>query len=171
MMKEKVRKEWKQYLFEEGKEYTLEEAIQKVKDAVMFLKSRNMRISENMFLDAKKYELEFRLSEESKNKYIKEFLEEGYTKESSITIVKVMDVIYHTFDVTEDKAFEMAKYAANNRLTLVQTIKDKLYVDFEEMEEFTNTVFSEIVNYFLSRTVKCGEDLIEIINEILSTLE
>ena len=82
-----------------------------------------------------------------------------------------MDVIYHTFDVTEDKAFEMAKYAANNRLTLVQTIKDKLYVDFEEMEEFTNTVFSEIVNYFLSRTVKCGEDLIEIINEILSTLE
>ena len=123
MATQTVRTEWKQYLFDEGKDYTLNEAIQKVTDAVMFLKSKNMRINENLFVDTAKFDAEFRLSESKKDEYIQIFMNEGYAKEDCKTIVKVMDAIYHTFDITENRAFEVTKYAANNRLNLHRLLR------------------------------------------------
>ena len=171
MTTQTVRTEWKQYLFDEGKDYTLNEAIQKVTDAVMFLKSKNMRITENLFVDTAKFDAEFRLSESKKDEYIQIFMNEGYAKEDCKTIVKVMDAIYHTFDITENRAFEVTKYAANNRLTLTQAVKDKLNVDFREMGEFVDTVLPKLLDYFVSKTVKYGKELLEIIKDVLDSVE
>lgn len=50
-------------------------------------------------------------------------------------------------------------------------VKDKLNVDFREMGEFVDTVLPKLLDYFLSKTVKCGKELIEIIKDILDSVE
>jgi len=170
-MSRELRAEWKEYLFEEGKDYTLEEAIEKFVTVVMFLKDKGVRVTEQMFLDMPQFDKEFRLSDVDKATYIKIFSAEGYAPDDSAKIVKVMDVIYHTFDVSMNKAYEMIKYAANNRLTITQTVKDKLNVDFEEIGEYIDTVLPEILKYFLNRTLEYGRELNEMINEVFTSLE
>ena len=170
-MSKTVRKEWEQYLFEAGKDYTLEEAISKAINATMFLKNKGIRITKNMFLDSEQYGLDFRLSESEKTAYAQKFNEEGYAPHHCEAIVKVMDVIYHTFDITMDKAYEVTQYTTDNHLTLTQAIFDKFNVDFNEIEEFINTVLPEILQYFINKTVKYGRELNEIINEVISSLE
>ena len=170
-MSKAIRKEWEQFLFDERRYYALNEAIEKVKNAVMFLKKKSIRITESFFLDTEQYDLDFRLSESEKELYIREFVKEGYAINDCATIVNVMDVIYHTFAVTKEIAFDMARYSANNHLTLTRTIYDKLNVDFDEIVEFVNIVFPEILKYFIKKTRKKGRELSEIINEMLSSLE
>lgn len=170
-MSKKVRKEWEQYLFEAGKDYTLEEAKGKAINATMFLKNKGMRISENLFLNHEQYGLDYRLSETEKVAYARKFNEEGYAPDDCETIVKVMDAIYHAFDITKDKAYEVSLYAANNHLTLTQAIFDKFNVDFNEVEEFIDTVLPEILKYFVGRTRKYGKELAAIIDEVISSLE
>ena len=65
----------------------------------------------------------------------------------------------------------MTKYAANNRLTITQTVKDKLHVDFEEIGEYIDTVLPEILKYFLNRTIEYGKELNEMISEVFVSLE
>ena len=170
-MSKTVRKEWEQYLFEAGKDYTLEEAIGKAINAIMFLKNKGIRISENLFLNSDQYGLDYRLSESEKAVYAQKFSEEGYATQDCAIIVKVMDVIYHTFDITTDKAYEVAQYAADNNLTLIQTIRDSFNVDFKEIEEFMDSVLPEILKYFIGRTKRYGKELKVIIDEVLSSLE
>lgn len=170
-MSKKVRKEWEQYLFEVGKDYTLEEAKGKVINATMFLKNKGIRISENLFLHPKQYGLDCRLSEAEKATYARKFNEEGYAPDDCETIVKVMDAIYHAFDITKDKAYEVSLYTADNHLTLTQAIFDKFNVDFSEIGEFIDTVLPEILKYFVGRTKKYGKELDAIIDEVLSSLE
>ena len=164
------REKWKQFLFEEGKEYTLEEAIEHFVRTVMVLKDRGVRVTEQAFLDMQQFDKAFRLVEEERERYIKKFCVEGYASEDSAKIVTVMDVMYHTFDISVDKAYELAKYAANNRLTLTQTVKDKLNVDFEEIREFINTVLPENLEYFRNRTLEYGKELNEMIDEVFTSL-
>lgn len=170
-MNNAIREEWKQFLFEEGKEYTLEEAIEHFVRAVTFLKGKGVRVTEQLLLDATQFDREFRLTDEEKETYIKLFCAEGYASEDSAKIVMVMDVIYHTFDVSMDMAYEITKYAANNRLTITQTVKDKLNVNFDEIGEFIDTVLPEILKYFLDRTIKYGKELKEMIHEALALLK
>lgn len=171
MMSKTVRKEWEQYLFEGGRDYSLEETMEKAVKAIMFLKAKRIRVTPNMILDSKKYDLDFRLSESEKASYIQEFNREGYQIDDCATIVNVMDVIYHTFDVAKDDAFEMAKYAANNHLTVTKTIYDKLNVDFNETVEFINTVLPRLLDYFVKKTVKHGIELMDFINGVFDSLE
>lgn len=42
MMNREVREEWKQYLFEEGKDYTFDEAIEKVLNAINWNGSKKL---------------------------------------------------------------------------------------------------------------------------------
>lgn len=171
MMNREVREDWKQYLFEEGKDYTFDEAIEKVLNAIKFLKKNGVRVTANMLLDEKKADSEFHLSEMEKAGYIQAFSNMGYSISDCETIVNVIDVIYHWFDVTKIKAYEMAEYAANNRLTVTQTIKDKLNVDFDEIVEFVDTVLEEMLVYTKAKTVECGKEFAEMINGLLLSLE
>lgn len=171
MMKKKVRTEWKKYLFEEEKDYTLEEAIEKFVVALEFLKSNSMRISTDMILGVDNYDLEFRLTEEEKNEYIHKFNEEGYALTDCSTIVKVMDCMYHTFEISKEDAFEMTKYAAENQLTITQTVNDKLKSDFKAVKEFVDTVLWNVLEYFRSRTLQYGKELLELINESVALLD
>ncbi len=162
-MKGTIREEWKQYLFEEGKDYTLEEAIEKAKEAILYLKNKGVRVTENMLFNQEQHEKDFRLSELEIQEYIQKFCKEGYAVKDCTTIVKVMDVIYHMFDIDKNKAYEMALYAANNNLTVTKTIKDKMGVNFDEIDEYMNIVLLEIKNYFLERTLECGKELMEML--------
>lgn len=171
MMNKTVREEWKHYLFEEGGDYTLEEAIEKFMAALGFLKDNSMRVSVDMILGSENYDLEFRLTEKEKAEYIQKFNKEGYALSNSEIIVKVMDSMYHTFEVSKEEAFEMAKHGAENQLTITQIVSDKLKVDFEAVGEFIDTVLPELLNYFKYRTKQYGKDLIGIINEAMSSLE
>ena len=166
-----IREEWKQFLFVEGKEYTVEEAVGQFGRAIKFLKEKGVRVTEQMLLNMAQFDKEFRLSDTEKLTYTKIFCDEGYSFDDSAKIVKVMDVIYHTFNVSMDKVYEMTKYAANNRLTITQTVKDKLYVDFEEIGEYIDTVLPEILKYFLNRTIEYGKELNEMISEVFVSLE
>ena len=170
-MSKKIRTEWKKYLFEERKDYTLEEAIEKFMVALDFLKSNSMRVSVDMILGNENYDLEFRFSDDEKTQYIQGFSVEGYALRDCEAIVKVMDCMYHTFEVSKEEAFEMAKYAAENHLTITQTVSDKLKADFKAVIEFIDTVLPELLNYFKCRTIQYGKDLIEIINEAMSSLD
>lgn len=169
-VRKEVRKEWKQYVFEEGKDYSFEEEIGKFKNAVTFLKNKCVRVSEQMFLDQEQYESDFHLSEMEKAKYIQTFNKEGYATHDCVTIVNVMDVIYHAFDISKDKAFEIAEYAANNHLALTKAIQEKLGVDFDEVNEFIDIVLSEILKFFLSKTLESREELEKIVKEALLDL-
>lgn len=171
MMNKTVREEWKHYLFEEGDDYTLEETIEKFMVALGFLKDNSMRVSVDMILGSENYDLEFRLSEEEKAEYIQKFNKKGYALSDCEIIVKVMDNMYHTFVVSKEEAFEMAKHGAENQLTITQIVSDKLKVDFGAVGEFIDTVLPELLNYFKSRTMQYGKDLIGIINEAMSSLE
>ena len=83
----------------------------------------------------------------------------------------LLHAIYHAFDITKDKAYEVSLYAADNHLILTQAIFDKFNVDFNEVEEFIDTVLPEILKYFVGRTKKYGKELAVIIDEVLSSLE
>lgn len=170
-MSKTVREEWKHYLFEEGKDYTLEEAIEKFMVALGFLKENSMRVSADMILGSENYDLEFRLSSDEKVDYIQAFNKDGYALKDCETIVSVMDSMYHTFEISKKDAFEMAKYAAENQLTITQTVNEKLKADFKVVGEFIDTVLVELLNYFKYRTMQYGKDLIGIINEAMSSLE
>lgn len=171
MMNKTAREEWKHYLFEEGKDYTLDEAIEKFVEALGFLKSNSMRISVDMLLESENYDLEFRLSDEEKAEYIQKFNKVGYALADCETIVKVMDCMYHTFEISKEDAFEMAKYAAENQLTITQTVNEKLKADLKAVGEFTDTVLAELLNYFKNRTAQYGNELIETINEAMASLD
>lgn len=171
MTNKAVRAEWTCYLFEEGGDYTLEEAIEKFMVALGFLKDNSMRVSVDMILESKNYDLEFRLLEEEKTEYIQKFNREGYASADCETIVKVMDCMYHTFEVSKEEAFEMAKYGAENQLTITQVVSDKLKADFNAVGEFIDTVLPELLNYFKRRAMQYDKDLVEIINEAMSSLE
>lgn len=168
-MGNKVRKEWEQYVFEDGKECTLEEAVKKAVNAFSFLKDKSARIDINMVLNPEKFEKDFHLSEMEQAKYIQKFNHLGYATHDCATIVKVMDAIYYMFDITKEKAFEMAEYAARNRLTITQTVKDKLSVDFNELVEFEDIVLSGIYDHFAENKVKY--DMEEIIRRIFMMIQ
>lgn len=170
-MKGTVRETWKQYLFEDGKDYTFDETIEKILNAIKFLQKKCVRVTANMLLDDNKADSEFHLSDIEKAGYIQAFSNMGYAISDCETIVKVIDVIYHWFDVTKIKAYEMAEYAANNRLTVTQTIKDKLNVDFDEIVEFVDTVLEEMLVYTKAKSVECGKEFAEMINGLLLSLE
>lgn len=170
-MDKTVRKEWEQYLFEEGKEYTFEEVIQKIADVVTFLKEKNARVTANMFLNSNAADLEYHLSEAEKEKYIQLFNEKGYAISDCETIVKVIDAIYHGFDITVEKAYEMAEYTVEKHLTVTQMLKNILQVDLDEVKEFADTVLEEMLVYTKAKTVECGKEFAEMINGLLLSLE
>ena len=51
-MSKKVKDEWKQYLLDEEKDYSVEQLIEKFKYAVSYLKSHHLRIVPEMFTDS-----------------------------------------------------------------------------------------------------------------------
>ena len=87
MMNREVREEWKQYLFEEGKEYTFDEVIEKVLNAIKFLKKNGVRVTANMLLDEKKADSEFHLSEMEKAGYIQAFSNMGYAISAELALI------------------------------------------------------------------------------------
>ena len=162
-----VRDEWEHYLFEEGKDYSFDEAKNKAREALGFLSSNKARVSEKMLFNPEQHEKDFRLSTNEKYTYIQRYHREGYALDDCIKIVTVMDILYHFFDINVEKAFEMALYAADNHLTLGQTIKDLLKVDFYEVSEYVDTVLPRIANYFLKRALECSEELCEMMKEVV----
>lgn len=120
-----------------------------------------------MFLDIKRADEEFHLSKMEKAGYIQNFNNMGFAVPDCETIVKVIDVIYHWFDVSKEKAYEMAEYAANNQLTLTQTISDKLNVDFDEVIEFSDTVLEEMFIYLKVKTGEYRKEFSEMVNGML----
>lgn len=170
-MNNKVRTQWEQYVFEVGKDYTYEESFEKVVNALKYLKDKGVRVTEDMLLNNEKFESDFHLSDEEIARYIYMLISTEYTTKDGATIIKVMDAMYHMFDITTDEAYEMASYAADNHLTLTQTIKDKLKVDIDEVEEFINTVLSNILEFFKGKSIEVGKELSELIADMLASLE
>lgn len=167
----KIRDEWEHYLFEEGKDYSLDEAKNKAREALGFLADKHVRITEDMLLNQGQYEKDFRLSENEKRIYAQKYHLEGYALKDCNVIVNAMDALYHLFDISTGTAFELALYTADNHLTLTQMIREKLNVDFDEIGEYIDTVLPRIANYFLKRTLECGSEFREMMKEVVSSIE
>lgn len=160
-----MKNEWKHYIFDETKDYTFEEAIEKALEAFNYLVAHKIRVNIDMIIDKGSFEKEHHMSEEQKRKYVKNFACKGYTLDSCTKIINCMDVIYHMFNISISDAELIADYAAQNKYTLTKALKDKLYVDLDEVSEFIDNVFGNIATYFMLKTLQSGMELIELLKD------
>lgn len=164
-MNKVIREDWKTYLIEE-KDYTEQEIIEKAVEFLSFFIEHKMRVDSKMFLNPIEYSVQSHLSDLIKEKYILRFTKRGFAPKDAIIIVKCMDAIYHCFDLSFKEAEEVTSYAADNHLTITQAIKDKLNVDFNEVNEFLDTVYPLFIDGCIKRCLQYGYDIVKLINDL-----
>lgn len=167
MRKEKIRNEWKQYLLDESRDYSLAEFLEKFKGAVGFLKEKGIRATKEI-LNLGDNENKYRLTDNEKLYYTEHFMNSGYREYDAKTIVKVMDTIYHILDISKEEAEKFTENAADNHMTLTDAIRKKYGISLEDITEYTNVVLESYVEYGTKKTVQYGKEVIEILAEVFT---
>lgn len=164
-MSKKVKDEWKQYLLDEEKDYSVEQLIEKFKYAVSYLKSHHLRIVPEMFTDSDPdiVDEKYHLSDKDKEVYAKSFEKEGYAPQDCKTIIKVMDVVYHTLDISKEEARQFTLYIAENHLTLTDAIERKYHLSLSEYDDYMEVVLMPYANYCGRKSLQLGKELVDIL--------
>lgn len=168
MSKKEIENEWKQYLLDEDKEYELSELLQNFKRAVDFLRTKGLRISKISLLTPKDFDKEFHLSEDDKSYYLQRFVNKGYNKHDSETIITVMDALYHMLDITKEQAEKFTEYIAENHMTLSDAISEKYGISLDEINEYMEVVLGSYLKYCIKKSLQYGKELIDILAEVFS---
>lgn len=170
-MNEKMKKEWKKLMCED-REYSIGEAVEKYKDVILYLKSKNMRTSPTDYgIDNVVVDGEFRLSEEDKKRYFLKYKREGYTDDSCVKIIKSIDTIYHYYNVSVDEAERIASYAIKHKITLTQAIEECTEsIGLTNYIEFLETVFPSVKNMYDSVVLRYGIEFITCLSAALQNL-
>lgn len=164
MNKEEIRNEWKQYMVDDNKDYSLPEFVEKFSEAVGFLKEKGIRIKKEL-LESKDFENEYRLTDDEKLYYTKRFMNSGYRENDAKTIVKVMDTIYHMLDISKEEAEKFTEYAADNHMTLTDALSKKYGISLEDTIEYTNIILESYLEYGAKKTIQYGKEVIDILSE------
>ena len=135
-----MKNEWMNLMCED-KEYSVEEAIEKYKAIISFLKDKKIRT----VLDGNGIERivgndEFHLSESDKKMLLKKYQGESYTDDSCQKIIQSIDVVYHYYDVSKEYAESIVAYARNHKMTLSKALQDSIdTLGLVEYTEFVNS--------------------------------
>ena len=135
-----MKNEWMNLMCED-KEYRVEEAIEKYKAIISFLKDKKIRT----VLDGNGIERivgndEFHLSESDKKMLLKKYQGESYTDDSCQKIIQSIDVVYHYYDVSKEYAESIVAYARNHKMTLSKALQDSIdTLGLVEYTEFVNS--------------------------------
>lgn len=162
-----IRDEWKEYLFQDGIEYTTEGIARVLANMFQYLESKKMRLDITMVTDPAQFAEMYQLSSEQIEQYINYFENQHYDNESARKIVKCMNVVYHTLDITIDEALDFAEYVSTNGLTLTKGMNDKFGVDLNEINLFMIEVMEKNVAFCVKQVVKYGSAIIEDIKKLL----
>lgn len=166
-MSKKVKDEWKQYLLEEKKDYSIEQIIEKFKHAISYLKLHHMRIVLERFTDPDLVDEKYRLSNEDKEIYVKSFEIDDYTSQDCKKLIKVMDAVYHTLDISKEEARQFTLYIAENHLTVTDAIERKYGFSLSEYDDYVEVVLMPYVSYCAKKGVQEGVTLIEILSKVV----
>lgn len=161
-----MREEWKEFLLDEGKEYTLAQFIEKFKCAVDYLHSKHMRVSSKMLIKRGEYDLQFHLDEEDQEYYTRVFAKEGYALKDCKKIVEVMDALYHMLDISKEEASCFTLNIAENHLTLSAAIEEKYGISIAECEEYLEKILEPYVDYYAKKTPQYGKEILNIFAEV-----
>ena len=161
-----MKEEWKEFLLDDSKEYTLEQFIEKFKQAVDYLHSKHMRIGSQMLTERRAYDLQFHLDEIEKEYYTRIFEKEGYALKDCKKIVEVMDALYHMLDISKEEASCFALYIADNHLTLSAAIEEKYGLSIAEYEEYLEKILEPYVDYCVKKIFRYGKELFDILLEV-----
>lgn len=168
MIKEEIRNEWKRYLLDENRDYSLSEFLEKFREAVGFLKEKGIRVTKELIiLSSDDYEKEYRLMDNEKLYYTKRFMNRGYKEDDSKTIVKVMDVLYHVLDISKEEAEKFTEYVAENHMTLTDAINEKYGISIEDVAKYTDTILKSYLDYSTKKVIQYGKEVIDILTEVL----
>ena len=172
-MSKKVKDEWKQYLLDEEKDYSVEQLIEKFKYAVSYLKSHHLRIVPEMFTDSDPdiVDEKYHLSDKDKEVYAKSFEKEGYAPQDCKTIIKVMDAVYHVLDISKEEARQFTLYIAENHLTLTDVIERKYGLSLKECNEYKESILLPYADYYAKKVIQEGWTLMITLAEIFSDTE
>ena len=135
-----MKNEWMNLMCED-KEYSVEEAIEKYKAIISFLKDKKI----STVLDGNGIERivgndEFHLSESDKKMLLKKYQGESYTDDSCQKIIQSIDVVYHYYDVSKEYAESIVAYARNHKMTLSKALQDSIdTLGLVEYTEFVNS--------------------------------
>lgn len=166
-MSNMIREEWKEYLFQDGIEYTAEGVARVIANMFQYLESKKMRLDITMVTDPAQFAEMNQLSSEQIEQYINYFENQHYDNESARKIVKCMNVVYHTLDITIDEALDFAEYVSANGLTLTKGMNDKFGVDFNEINLFLVEVMEKNAMFCAKQVINYGREIIEDIKNLL----
>lgn len=166
-MSKKVKDEWKQYLLDEEKDYSVEQITERFKYAVSYLRLHHIRIVPEMFTDPDIVDEKYRLSNEDKELYVKSFEIDDYTSQDCKKLIKVMDAVYHTLDISKEEAKQFTLYIAENHLTVTDAIERKYGFSLSEYDDYVEVVLMPYVSYCAKKAVQEGMALIEILSKIV----
>ena len=161
-----MKEEWKEFLLDDSKEYTLEQFIEKFKQAVDYLHSKHMRIGSQMLTERRAYDLQFHLDEIEKEYYTRIFEKEGYALMDCKKIVEVMDALYHMLDISKEEASCFTLYIADNHLTLSAAIEEKYGISIAECEEYIEKILEPYADYYARKTPQYGKEILDIFAEV-----
>ncbi len=164
MRKEEIRSEWKRYLLDENKDYSLSEFLGKFKEAVGFLKRKGIRVTKEL-LSSDNYEKEYRLTDDEKLYYTERFMNRGYNENDSKTIVEVMDVLYHLLNISKKEVEKFTEYIAEKHMTLTDAISEKYGFSIEDVNKYTNIILESYLEYGAKKTIQYGKEVIDILSE------
>lgn len=166
MNEKSVRPEWQHYLFEDEKDYSEKEIIDKLTDVFSFFTSRKMRVNFILCNNINESKGKTHLSYIDKIKYVKRFEQRGVSADDCHTVVKIMDFIYQNFELSKDEAEDITNYGVRNRLTLPRLIKDKLGVDYNEVSDYIDEVLQNVLEYSILKSVYYGDLLVKAYEKI-----
>lgn len=160
MSRQSISPEWQQYLIDKDKEYTIEEMIEKVREAIRFLKSKHIRITDEFFTDMKKFSEKYILTDIQKNELTREYEQMGYACNDSVRIVDTLQVLYKTFDLTLEETTALTTYIVENHLTVSEVTKERFGFSLEDWGVFCDEILIDMATYFMEQ-VRDSVDLSE----------
>ena len=163
-----MKNEWMNLMCKD-KEYSVEEAVEKYKEIISFLKDKKIRT----VLDGNGIERivendEFHLAESDKKTILKKYQGEGYTDDSCQKIIQSIDVVYHYYDVSKEYAESIVAYAANHKMTLSKALQDSMdTLGLVEYTEFINTVLPSLQKMYDAVILRYGSKFVIALGNLL----
>ena len=170
MKKTDIKEVWGEFLLDEDEDYTLLEATTVIKKSLLYMKTKGVRITEEMLIFPKIVMQQYCLTDVDKAFYMARFKEEQYNTESCEKLLQVMEAVYRYFDLTREETETFVLCMAEKKMKLSDALKQKFGIDLEEIDEYMQSVLQENLTYCEKKSVQYGKEFLEILGEILKEL-